>query len=188
MSEASKGGWLRRLRRLVPRRIRRDETGTSTVEFAIVATPFLGALFMMVETGYVFFAGQVLDSATTDSARLILTGQSAGFDANAFRTDLCSRTMALLDCNSITIVVQTYASWAAVDVTPPIDSSGNLTQTTNVFNPGAGGSIVVVRTLYQYPVLIRSFGFDLANLANGKRLLISTVAFRNEPFTTVGAN
>ena len=188
MSNASRGGWLRRLRRLIPQRIRRDESGATTIEFAIVATPFLGALFMMVETGYVFFAGQVLDSATTDTARLILTGQTAGFSATSFRNDLCTRTMGLIDCNSIVIVVQTYASWSAVDVTPPVDTSGNLTQTTDVFNPGAGGSIVVVRAMYQYPVLIRSFGFDLANLANGNRLLISTVAFKSEPFKTVGAN
>jgi hypothetical protein len=41
---------------------------------------------------------------------------------------------------------------------------------------------VVVRLMYQWPVYVSLLGLNLADLNGGKRLLISTVAFRNEPF------
>ena len=44
------------------------------------------------------------------------------------------------------------------------------------------GDIVVVRVAYEWPTFVRDFGFDMATLANGKRLLMATAAFRNEPY------
>jgi hypothetical protein len=50
------------------------------------------------------------------------------------------------------------------------------------YNPGGPGDIVVVRLFYQWPVYVALLGFDLQNMAGGKRLLIATAAFRNEPY------
>ena len=52
------------------------EDGAAAVEFAIVVAPFLALLFAILETALVFFAGQTLETAVSDSARLILTGQA----------------------------------------------------------------------------------------------------------------
>ena len=41
------------------------------VEFGLVAVPFLGLTFAILETALVFFAGQTLETAVADSARLI---------------------------------------------------------------------------------------------------------------------
>ena len=48
--------------------------------------------------------------------------------------------------------------------------------------PGNPGDIVVVKVMYQWPVFLGPLGFNLSNLGNGKRLLISTAAFKNEPY------
>ena len=37
-----------------------------------------------------------------------------------------------------------------------------------------------------YRTLFRGFGLDLATLADGKHLLMSTAAFRNEPYSGSG--
>ena len=58
------------------RRFRDNHTGASAVEFAIVAPLFLALLFAIIETALVFFAGQVLETVTQDSARMIMTGQA----------------------------------------------------------------------------------------------------------------
>ena len=50
------------------------------------------------------------------------------------------------------------------------------------YQPGGPGSIVVVRLMYQWPVYVSLLGLNLADSAGSKRLLISTVAFRNEPY------
>ena len=58
------------------RRLLRRQDGAAAVEFGLVAAPFLALIFAIMETAIVFFAGQALETAVADSARLILTGQA----------------------------------------------------------------------------------------------------------------
>ena len=44
------------------------------------------------------------------------------------------------------------------------------------------GDIVVVRLIYLWPVYVPILGLNLSDMAGGKRLMMSTVAFRNEPY------
>src|SRR4051794_15045793 len=78
---------------------RRDD-GTAAVEFAIVLAPFLAMLFAILETALVFFAGQTLETAAADSARLLLTGQAqtAGFTQTQFKDAVCANIAGLFDC------------------------------------------------------------------------------------------
>jgi hypothetical protein len=48
------------------------------------------------------------------------------------------------------------------------------------YQPGGPGDIVVVRLIYQWPVYVSLLG--LADMSGDKRMLVSTVAFRNEPY------
>ena len=68
---------LKRLARLVPvRRFVHRDDGAVAVEFGLVMLPFLTLMFVIAETALVFFAGQTLETAAADSARLIMTGQA----------------------------------------------------------------------------------------------------------------
>ena len=166
------------------RRLTRQQDGAAAVEFAMVAAPFLALVFAIMETALVFFAGQVLETAAADSARLIMTGQAQNqsFDQAAFKDAVCSRIYGLFNCTGgIYIDVKTYTSFASVDTTPPIDQNGKLI-TNFSYQPGAPGDIVVVRLFYQWPVYVPLLGFNLADMAGGKRLIAATVAFRNEPY------
>ena len=40
----------------------------------------------------------------------------------------------------------------------------------------------MVRLFYQWPVYVSLLGFNLPNMIGGKRLLVATAAFRNEPY------
>ena len=53
------------------RRFRRNRRGSAAVEFALVAPLFFGLLFAIIELAMVFFASQVLETATQDSARMM---------------------------------------------------------------------------------------------------------------------
>jgi Flp pilus assembly protein TadG len=166
------------------RRLTRQQDGVAAVEFAMVAAPFLALVFAIMETAMVFFAGQVLETAAADSARLIMTGQAQNqsFDEAKFKEAVCSRIYGLFNCASgIYIDVKTYASFASVDTSLPIDQNGLLINNFT-YQPGAPGDIVVVRLLYQWPVYVPLLGFNLADMAGGKRLITATVAFRNEPY------
>src|ERR1700759_1242 len=82
------------------RRFRRNRRGSAAVEFALVAPIFFALLFAIIETALVFFASQVLETVTQDSARMIMTGQAqnAGFSQSQFKTYVCGKISVLFDC------------------------------------------------------------------------------------------
>jgi len=151
----------------------------------LVAAPFLALMFAIMETALVFFAGQTLETAVADSARLIMTGQAQtqSFTATQFKSAVCARIGGLFDCaNGLQIDVKTYTSFGSVDNSSPLDASGNLKTSSFGYSPGGPGDIVVVRLMYQWPVYASLLGFNLGNMANNKRLIMATSAFRNEPY------
>jgi Flp pilus assembly protein TadG len=169
----------------VVRRFIRQQDGATAVEFAMVAAPFLAMMFAIIETAIVFFAGQTLETAGADSARLIMTGQAQtqGFDQTAFKNAVCTKIYGLFDCaGGLYVDVQNYSSFSAINTGKPIDASGNLQTGTFGYQPGGPGDIVVVRLMYQWPVYVSLLGLNLADSAGSKRLLMSTIAFRNEPY------
>ena len=166
------------------RRFRRNRHGSAAVEFALVAPMFFGLLFAIIELAMVFFASQVLETVTQDSARMIMTGQAqmASLTQSQFKDLVCSKIVALFDCaNGISIDVKSYSAFSSVNIADPIDASKNFVAPNN-YLPGGPGDIVVVRVFYQWPLLVTGFGFNLANLSGSKRLLTATAAFQNEPY------
>jgi hypothetical protein len=132
----------------------------------------------------VFFAGQVLETVTQDSARMIMTGQAqtGGYSQGQFKDYVCSRISVLFDCaNGIYVDVKSYPAFTNVSITDPIDGSKNFIPTMQ-YSPGGPGDIVVVRLFYQWPLFVTGLGYDSSNLSGSKRLLAATAAFRNEPY------
>jgi Flp pilus assembly protein TadG len=166
------------------RRFRRNRRGSAAVEFAMIAPMFIALLFAILETAFMFYASQVLETVTQDSARMIMTGQAqnAAFTQAQFKANVCSRVVGLFDCtNGISVDVQSYTAFGTVNLTPPIDANGNFVPPNN-FSPGVPGNIVVVRLFYQWPIFVTGLGYNIANLNGSKRLLTATAAFQNEPY------
>src|SRR5712671_899437 len=166
------------------RRFRRNRRGSAAVEFALVAPVFFALLFAIIETAMIFFAGQVLETVTQDSARMIMTGQAqtAGFSQGQFKTYVCGKINILFDCdNGIFIDVKSYPAFSNVSISDPIDAGKNFVAPNN-YSPGGPGDIVVVRLFYKWPLIVTGLGYNISNLAGSKRLLTATAAFRNEPY------
>jgi Flp pilus assembly protein TadG len=169
------------------RRFRRSSRGSAAVEFALVAPVFFALLFAIIETAIVFFAGQVLETITQNSARMILTGQaqSGAMTQSQFHDYVCSQIPALFSCDKISVDVENYPLFSNVTITSHIDSNRHFVGTMK-YCPGGPGAIVVVQLFYQWPLFVTGLGFDVSNLAGGVRLLTATAAFRNEPFQASG--
>jgi Flp pilus assembly protein TadG len=166
------------------RRFRRNHHGSAVVEFALVAPVFFGLLFAIIELALVFFASQVLETVTQDSARMIMTGQAqtASYTQAQFKNLVCSKIVVMFDCvNGVSIDVQSYPAFGSVNIADPIDASKNFVPPNN-YLPGGPGDIVVVRIFYQWPLIVTGLGFNVANLSGSKRLLTATAAFQNEPY------
>jgi len=165
-------------------RFAQRQGGAAAVEFAMVAAPFLGLTFAILETGMVLLAGQTLQTAVALSARQILTGQSQtqGLSAAQFQQVVCTNVSSLFNCGSIYVNVQTYASFGSVSMLNPVQN-GSFNANSMNYSPGGPGDIVVVQLFYQWPIVV-----PVPSLANvgGSRLLVATAAFRNEPYQAPG--
>ncbi|WP_456797149.1 TadE family protein [Bradyrhizobium sp. USDA 4473] len=167
------------------RRFRRNRRGATAVEFALVAPPFFALLFAIIEVAMIFFASQVLETATQDSSRFVMTGQAQGanYSQDDFKKFVCGEvSSALFDCtNGIYVDVRSYpaTNFSTVNLTPITDPSQVK------WCPGKDGDVVVVRLFYQWPIFVTKL-FSSAYLTNGKRLLIATATFKNEPSGTAG--
>ncbi|MEH2510847.1 Flp pilus assembly protein TadG [Nitrobacteraceae bacterium AZCC 1564] len=173
-------------------RFRRSQSGSAAIEFAMVAAPFFLMLLAIFEFALMFFAGQVLETATQDAARLIFTNQAQaqGFKADDFKKAVCGKVALLFDCqNSLEVDVGVFSQFSAIPndaLAAPIDSSKHLKTNLSYSNP-APGSTVIVRAFYKWPIFLSIGGFSLANLAGGNNdsdrfnLLTAVAAFRVEP-------
>jgi Flp pilus assembly protein TadG len=167
------------------RRFRRDRTASAAVQFAFVAPLFFLLLFAIIEVAMIFFAGQTLETATQNAARLILTGQAqnGNYTQAKFKSDFCKNIVALIDCtNGVFIDVKNYPSFASIVIPDPI-VGGNFSSSGFGYSPGAAGDIVVVRAYYQWPLFVPGLGFNVGNLNGNMFLLGSVAAFRNEPYS-----
>ncbi len=169
----------------IGRRFVRQQDGAAAVEFALVATPFLALTFAIIESALVFFAGQTLEAANADAARLIMTGQAQtnGFSVTDFKTQVCNRIAGLFDCNGgVYVDVKTYSDFSSASTATSPVSNGQFDSTKMAYTPGGPGCIVKVSLYYQWPIYVSLLGNNLANLNGNKRLLVATSVFRNEPY------
>lgn len=167
------------------RRLRRDQSGASAVEFAMIAAPFFALLLAIVEVSLVFFANFTLENAVDQAGRLIRTGQAQqqGFDKDRFKESICERIYAMLDCTGgLQVDVKRFENFSGIggNLDDPLDGDGELRDDFE-YDPGNGGDVVVVRAFYVWD-LIADLPGGLGNLPSGARLLAATTTFRNEPY------
>lgn len=181
------------------RRFRRDHSGSTAVEFALIAVPFFALLFAIFETALVFFAGQTLETAIQEAGRKVFThqlqdsGLSTAQQKSQFMTDVCGLAIVLMNCTvgggpgQVDVDVKYYPAGTAITITDPIDAGGNYDSSGFGFTlpPGGSTGTVVVRGYYQWPLIVTGLGYNIANInrggSNKKRLLSATMAFHVEP-------
>ncbi|MGH6926589.1 MAG: TadE/TadG family type IV pilus assembly protein [Propylenella sp.] len=165
------------------------EDGSVAVEFAIIAPVFFFLMFVIAETALVFVAEQVMDNAVFETARLIRTGQAqnAEMSSDDFKNEVCARVEIFIDCSGADfyLEVKSFPTFDSMDLSAPTDENDEFEAPT--FDMGAESEIVVVRAYYQWPTNTIFGSLSLKNLSNGKRLIGSFAAFRNEPYTATAS-
>ena len=109
--------------------------------------------------------------------------------ATGFKTLICNSMswISTSDCMAnMSVDVQTYPSFSAMAVNPPI-ANGAIDASQLTFNPGSSCSIELVQVFYPYTLLTPLLEPGLPNLGANQRLLTTAVAFRNEDWQTNGA-
>ena len=169
--------------RFWPSELWRDRSGGTAVEFALIAAPFLAVLMAIVESAIVLLSGQVLQTATANAARQIKTGQAqnSAWSAAQFKTYVCGGLTVMFDCGKLNMDIRAFPAFTSVSLPSVTNADGTLTN-AYVYQPGNPGDVVVVRLIYQWPILASGLGIGLVNSANHTNTLVASAAFRNEPY------
>ncbi|CAA6603547.1 conserved hypothetical protein [Rhodospirillaceae bacterium LM-1] len=173
-----------RLSALFRNPIRRKERGSLSVEFALLAPAFLILLFGIIESGVMLLHSVVMEGAAQEAARQVRTGvvQNDGAPETAFKNLLCDNLYHMMSCNDLTYTVDTFPTFVLSSMTSMFDANGNLVPSS--YADTEPGDIVIVRV-----ARVWSFMTPLISYAYGTETmqLITTVVFRNEPFTPAGS-
>ena len=112
--------------RAFARRLLGARAGGTTVELAMVGLPFFVLLCSVFELGMMFMTSTTIEAATEAAARQVRTGQlqaGANNSATGFKTLVCNSMswISTSDCMAnMSVDVQTYPSFSAMAVNPPI--------------------------------------------------------------------
>lgn len=163
--------------------------GTTAIEFAFCAPPLILLVISTFEIGWFYFVNATLDAAAVTAARFVRTGeaQEQQLDKDAFYDAICHYVAPLGDCRSkMTLEVKTYATFA------DLAADGNGATCVDdlpaavaaiPYEPGLDNQIVRVRICYMYTTLNPAIGVNLSEDEQGRRHLVVSQIFRNEPFS-----
>lgn len=165
---------------------RRDASGITAIEFAMVATPFLMLLYGTIGVGLYFFTTFTLENAVEQAARLVRTGQvqTSGMTAEQFKTEVCTRAPGFIDCTSkMRVGVQTYNDFSNVTYSANncLDATGKMITSTS-YAAGGASSVVLVWVCYEWDFSRYIPFLNLSDMSNGSRLIQAATAFRTEPY------
>ena len=131
-----------------------------------------------------FFASQILETVTQDTARLIMTGQAqnAAYTQAQFKDAVCAKLTVMFDCeNGVSIDVQSYTAFSAVDDHRPDRRGEEFRSAEQLSAPAAPATSSSCGCSIKWPLFVTGLGFNIANMGGNKRLLTATAAFQNEP-------
>jgi Flp pilus assembly protein TadG len=170
------------------RLFRKNQSGATAVEFGLIAIPFFMLLMSTFEMALMLWTNQEMEEAIFQESRPMLTGDSRttyanpATAANDFRDKLCTKMSLISNCSTrLKVDVQSYASFATAQSNSAV-SGGVLNTTAFGFQPATPSTIIVVRAVLSYPLVLSAWSKSFANLANGERALMASIAFRTEPF------
>lgn len=170
----------------IARAWKRDESGTTAIEFAMVGLPFFMFLFGIFGLGLYFFTTFSLESAVEQASRLIRVGyvQQSGMTAEDFKQEVCNRLPAFVDCDGkMRVNVQSYSDFGSIVPPACTDTDGNLVPPhgTN-YNTGGASEVVLVTVCYEWDLAGLLPFLKLGSMPSGAALIQASATFRTEPY------
>ena len=182
-------------------RLRKNEDGTTAIEFALVSLPFLALMFGIMGVCQMFFWMFTLENAVWAAARDMRTGafqtaasgsRYAGLTGDALKTEfkkaICEKAVIYSDCMAhSSVLVEAVGTFTTLVAPNCRDGSNNLVSDTAAmaaFNAGAQNSTVVMVTLchsWKYGAKMPFLPMK-SLLGDGGLLIQSSAAFRTEPY------
>lgn len=187
------------------RKIRDCNSGSTAIEFGILAIPFFMIIFATIETLLAFAGNQLLENAVDTMSRKLRTGEitfnmgrpATDMNEIEFRAEFCNEISIMLSCDQssdgdekLLVDLQQVTNFADIDTEIPKVNSGKFSQLDTSgfgYNPGGAGSINVLRVYYRWGIILDLIRPYITNVrpADGSAsyfLMVATTAFMNERY------
>ena len=173
------------------KRFPRAASGMATVDFAIVAIPFLSLICVPLDAGLLIAAQMSLDANTDRETRSLFTGTVQAFAdgktakaVDRLRERVCEAGYRFFDCATLRLESTSGTSFASAAGNEFYDSAskGWSAGFGDRFVCPNGGDIVVVRAAVPYRPVFSFIPFADRKMADGSFLLVSTYVLRAEPY------
>lgn len=163
-----------------------NEDGSTAIEFALLAIPFVLTIVALIELSVFFATTTVMEGALASVTRQIRVGaiQSKGTIEEMeeeFAKVLCERAGIVANCDDIEYEVKKLDDFSA-DITTAVDDEGFLVDPVFEADQITAGCVVLVRVAYKYKFMTPLIGSLWANYPDNKRLIMSTSVVKSEPF------
>jgi Flp pilus assembly protein TadG len=169
----------------------RNQEGATAVEFALVAIPFFGLLFVTIQLALVLWTTQMLEAAVATASRELFTGQfqtdpnnallKASDLRNKFKDKVCKNIVGVFDCPTMVSVDVRSSATVSGLAAPSPNNNGVYDTSGYTFQTPARNEIALVRVSMQFPNYASIFN-PTTTLNNGYQLIMANAAFRVEPF------
>lgn len=180
-------------------KFRRQQDGTTAIEFSVLALPFLLLVFGILELALVFFTTTSLQHQLVTNTRSVRVGDAATIcgDISAIKQNVCTGldingcesnlNLNISRVNSNQFDSGVLAQFQASNFTVDEDSDEVTIGDADELETGiSGNEIVIVKAIYQHDLILPGQLTRLANFGlRNKRILTVTQAMRTEPFPDV---
>lgn len=170
----------------VLKRFRRDETGSSVVDFAIMFPLFIMALMASLELGFISIKHMMLERALDLTVREIRLGTGTALTHDGLKKDICDRAGLLDDCEDnlrLEMVRLNLRSWQAPN--PAIDciDKAETVKPVRTFTNGNVNELMLLRACALFKPIIPSSGLGKALDKDGAgyAAMVAQSAFVQEP-------
>jgi Flp pilus assembly pilin Flp len=171
-------------------RLGRETRGAVSIEFGMLAAPFLILLCAIMAAAMQLLAQQTLDDRLDDATRAVFTGVfQKGADPSQNPTDriralMCSG-VTMFPCAQLKVEVTIGTTFSNPSARQPYDpNTGKMTDGFGTkFSCPTGDQIATIRAAVPIPSYFGLINVNGIRLGDGSNLLVSTAVFRTEPFT-----
>ncbi len=170
-------------------RLKKDESGTASVEFILVFPVFLSLMLMSIEIGYITLRHTMLERGLDIAVRQVRLGTGDPGNHAEIKEVICENAGFLLNCDNDLrlemkpVDLRGYAAFETAakctDNSEPVDPA----VLTHEFVFGGENDLMLLRACYKYkPFFPEGFlGKALTKDANGDAAIVTMTAFVQEP-------
>jgi Flp pilus assembly pilin Flp len=177
------------LKKVLPR-LKRDESGSPSIEFVMVLPIFIALLLMSIELGLITLRHALLERGLDIAVRQIRLSTTRVPDYPTIKNMVCDNSLFIANCRTNLRLemrrtnIRAYNEMSnailcedAASPTSPVDNAANFA------NNGLPNELMQIRACYRYtPLFPAGFLGNALNVdANGQAAIVTMSAFVQEP-------